>query len=81
MFKYSPDGNYNDMIMRVINKAIEDAQSASPDSKENKEKSNYSDFEGYMSRLFESVYNQEWMINTKSAEGVPSFKHISESHK
>ena len=29
MFKYSPDGNYNDLIMRVINKAIEVAEQTS----------------------------------------------------
>jgi hypothetical protein len=29
MFKYSPDGNYNDTIMRVINKAIEAAEQPS----------------------------------------------------
>ncbi len=29
MFKYSADGNYNDMIMRVINKAIEIAEQPS----------------------------------------------------
>lgn len=73
MFKYSPDGNYNDTIMRVINKAIEIAEQTSlmsdylNESKGRKEEeTNYSDFQNFIENLFESVYDEEWMNGSKA---------------
>ena len=95
MFKYSPDGNYNDTIMRVINKAIEIAEQASlmndylSDNKGRKqEETNYSDFQNFMENLFESVYDEEWMSGSKAkaeradSEATYIAKKVhAESHK
>lgn len=51
MFKYCPDGNYNDLIMRVINKAIEVAEQSdylSEGANSNKDMTNFSDFQDCM---------------------------------
>lgn len=41
MFKYREDGNYNDLIMKVINKAIQVAEETSKMASYNEEKKKY----------------------------------------
>ena len=66
IFTYRNSGNYNDMIMRVINKSLEIVDGMSKFTSEGESLTNFEDFEMYMSSLFEKVYKEEWVSNNKS---------------
>ncbi len=52
--------------MQVINQIIKITEENASLDKEVDIKTNFEDFEEFMSELFEKVYDQEWMINGKS---------------
>lgn len=55
-FEYREDGNYNDVIMKVVNDLLERIDILNPS-----ERTNYQEFDYLMSTLFNKVYNYEWM--------------------
>ncbi len=56
-FEYREDGNYNDVIMKVVNDLLERIDILNPS-----ERTNYQEFDYLMSTLFNKVYNYEWML-------------------
>ena len=65
--EYRSNGNYNDLIMRVLNEVISVADAPSTNSTRSKEISNSHEFEEYMTNLFDKVYDPVW-VNHKTAE-------------
>lgn len=65
MFNYRESGNYNDLIMKLINWMM-----VSIDSKENDSKKTvYEEYYNTMSSLFENVYQENWM-NAKALDSA-----------
>ena len=68
VLKYRENGNYNDIIMRVINDIVSLADRPSPVYSESsdgeddfEELTNFKDFDNYITKLFEKVYDPIWM--------------------
>lgn len=55
-FEFREDGNYNDLIMQFINEI-----KGTLDQKSHRKRTNYRDFEDFMTTLFEKVTDNEWM--------------------
>ena len=56
VFEFRESGNYNDLIMQMINEVM-----GKIDEPAHEETSNYQDFESFMSSLFEKVEDVDWM--------------------
>ena len=56
--EYRENGNYNDIIMRVLNELISLADNQSPNVPQC---TNFNDFDEYITRLFDKVYDPLWM--------------------
>lgn len=54
-FRYRESGNYNDIIMMTINKALSQLNQPSKEKKDNKYLTHYQDFEKEMTELFEKT--------------------------
>ena len=70
IFKYREKGNYNDIIMRALNKAMEVCEEVAPSTfSTGQSLSNFQDFEIYMADLFEKTYTEEWVHGFKHNKG------------
>ena len=69
VFTFRESGNYNDLIMRLINWMMVSVDSKEQDSK----KTVYEEFYNTISGVFNNVYNEGWMNNwgQESARVIP----------
>ena len=61
VFEYRENGNYNDLIMRVLNEIISLADSPSLLYSNNEGVSNFNEFDEYITQLFDKAYDPVWM--------------------
>lgn len=76
VFELRESGNYNDLIMRVINDQISKVD-------QTQEANNYQVFERYISDLFELVEDEEWMATDgrlREAASLQSDMQLSRGH-
>lgn len=55
-FEFRKDGNYNDIIMKVVNDLLERI-----DTHNDNGRTNHQEFDRLMNSLFSKVYSYEWM--------------------
>jgi hypothetical protein len=61
VLEYRESGNYNDIIMRVLNEIISLADAPSGQAQPGEPMNNFHDFDDFVTKLFERVYDPSWM--------------------
>jgi hypothetical protein len=63
VFEYREDGNYNDLIMRMINDLMKNI-----DQEKENGSTNYLEFDDFMRNIFEKVEDSDWMRGHQNSE-------------
>jgi hypothetical protein len=66
VFTHRHTGNYNDLIMRMLNWLMTEIDTTSPATK----LTAYEEFYNFISKMFENVYSEEWM-NQRVLKNLP----------
>ncbi len=61
--------------MQVINRTIKIADINTTDDKESDNRTNFEDFEDFMSEMFEKVYDYQWMVRGKNLRASKSINY------